>query len=87
MHIQPSSRFIMRVRKLVKRNSSLSRVIDERLVQFRKDPQNPILRVHKLTGYKQETWSFSVGYDLRILFVVEGDDITLVDIGTHNQVY
>jgi len=45
------------------------------------------MRIHKLTGYTPETWSFSVGYDLRILFTKDDDTVILVDIGTHDKVY
>jgi hypothetical protein len=46
------------------------------------------LRTHKLSGRLKDLWSFSVEYDLRIVFAfLEGDQALFVDIGTHEEVY
>ncbi len=46
------------------------------------------LKTHKLSGRLQELWSFSVEYDLRIVFYfAEENKVVLVDIGTHDEVY
>lgn len=87
MHILPTARFRLHLRKLAKRNPQLADLIDEKIQQFSLNPKHPLFRVHKLSGYKEETWSFSVGYDLRILFTWEDNTIVLVDIGTHDVVY
>lgn len=40
----------------------------ECLSLFVVDPYHPRLRTHKLTGKLKELWSFSIEYDLRVVF-------------------
>ena len=58
--------------------------------------ENPFaapLATHKLKGKLAGSWACSVGYDLRIIFdFVESasrqeNDILLLEIGTHEEVY
>ena len=35
---------------------------------FRKNPFDPRLRTHKLSGHLEEFWSFSIDYNYRIIF-------------------
>ena len=57
------------------------------------DPFAPQLETHKLKGKLSGSWACSAGYDLRIVFdfVKEekgsADDILLLTIGTHDEVY
>jgi addiction module RelE/StbE family toxin len=57
------------------------------------DPFDASLRTHKLKGRLSGAWSCSVEYDCRIVFdFVEnpdsgGEEILLIDIGTHDEVY
>jgi mRNA-degrading endonuclease YafQ of YafQ-DinJ toxin-antitoxin module len=57
------------------------------------NPFAPQLETHKLKGKLSGSWACSVGYDLRIVFdfVKAGedkdDDILLLAIGTHDEVY
>lgn len=57
------------------------------------DPFNPALRAHKLKGDLSGSWSMTVDYDCRIVFSFEKnqsygeDEILLIDIGTHDEVY
>jgi addiction module RelE/StbE family toxin len=57
-----------------------------------RDPFDPQLRTHKLKGKLKEVWACSIGYDLRLVFeFVKGsgkeDDILLIEVGTHEEVY
>ena len=55
---------------------------------FSKNPFNPRLRTHKLTGKLEGLWAFSVDYDYRIIFkFINEDEILLIDIGAHDEVY
>jgi len=57
------------------------------------DPFTPSLKSHKLAGYLQGLWSFSVAYDCRIIFTFAEDEdsedslIVLINIGSHDEVY
>ena len=57
------------------------------LRRFAADPQDPLLRTHKLKGDLDAYWAFAVDDDLRVLFRWDGDETFLVNLGTHDQVY
>jgi mRNA-degrading endonuclease YafQ of YafQ-DinJ toxin-antitoxin module len=61
----------------------------EKLDWFIKNPFDPRLRTHKLSGKLKDSWAFSVGRDLRVLFNFEdgGKKAVLFDIGSHDEVY
>ncbi|WP_299516923.1 hypothetical protein [Mucilaginibacter sp.] len=51
---------------------------------------DPTLRTHKLSGKLAAYLACSCGYDCRIIFTIEKDNvenILLLDIGTHDDVY
>ena len=51
---------------------------------FRKDPFDPSLKTHKLTGKLKEYYSFSIDYQYRIIFELAGKDIIWFhSVGTH----
>ena len=84
MRITASSRFLRRARKLKEPQASMLRAA---LRRFAVDPQDPILRTHKLRGDLEAYWAFSVDDDLRVLFRWDDDVAFLVNLGTHDQVY
>lgn len=57
------------------------------------DPFAPHLETHKLKGKLEGSWACSVGYDLRVIFdfvkneQARDDDIFLIEIGSHDEVY
>ncbi len=74
--------------KLVRKNPESAFDILSSLLLFSQDPFNPKLATHKLSGDKSELWSFSVQYDLRIIFGFEsGSSVIFVNIGSHDEVY
>lgn len=61
-----------------------------RLEIFINDPFEAKLKTHKLSGKLKDLWSFSIEYDLRVVFYFTNDKpkrAVFVDIGTHNEVY
>jgi len=54
------------------------------LQRFAADPQDPLLRTHKLQGALGAYWAFSVDDDLRVLFRWKDDEAFLVNIGSHD---
>lgn len=60
----------------------------ERLEVFKNNPFDPTLRTHRLSGKLKHLWSFSIEYDLRVLFqFVDDHRAVFIDIGTHKEVY
>ena len=55
---------------------------------FRNDPFHASLKTHKLSGKMKHLLSFTVEYDLRVLFYFSDKTTArFVDIGTHDEVY
>lgn len=84
MRVVATTRFLRRARKLKPPRDALLRAA---LRRFGADPQDPLLRTHKLNGELEDYWAFRVDDDLRVLFRWDGDVCILVAIGTHDEVY
>ncbi len=62
----------------------------EKLEVFISPPFDPKLKTHKLSGRLKGSWSFSIDYDMRVVFYFTKDKpqkAVFVDIGNHNEVY
>ena len=80
--------FKRRYKKRVKNNTELKTKFWEAIELFTKEPFNPRLRTHKLTGKLSGLWAFSIDYDCRVIFKFLNDhEVLLIDIGTHDEVY
>jgi len=84
MRVIASSRFLRRAKRLREPHASMLRAA---LRRFATDPQDPLLRTHKLKGELSEYWAFSADDDLRVLFRWEGEMAFLVNLGSHDEVY
>ena len=60
----------------------------EKLLLFQSDTNHPLLRTHKLSGELDGLYAFSIEEDCRVLFkIYDAENIVLLDIGTHDEVY
>ena len=84
MSVTASTRFLRRAKKLRDPKASMLRAA---LRRFAVDPQDPLLRTHKLKGELADYWAFSVDDDLRVLFRWVGEEAFLVNLGSHDEVY
>jgi len=86
--IYPES-YNRRAKKFFRRHPELIRQYQKTLELLEIDPLHPSLRLHKLQGRLGDLSSISINMSYRILlyFEVQGDDIVLVDIGSHEQIY
>ena len=88
-----SKTFVRAVKRAIKKHPILEQDIEETLMLLVNDPFNPQLETHKLKGKLSGSWACSAGYDLRIIFDFvkseqqKEDDIFLIEIGTHDEVY
>jgi len=75
-------------KKKSKNDDELKKNFWKSLESFSTNPFNPVLKTHKLTGRLNGLWAFSVSYDCRVIFQFLGDnEILLIDIGSHEEVY
>ena len=80
--------FKRRYKKRVKNNSELRTKFWEAIDIFIQEPFNPRLRAHKLTGKLSGLWAFGIDYDYRVIVkFLKDNEVLLVDIGTHDEVY
>jgi addiction module RelE/StbE family toxin len=89
MEVSFSESFKKVFKKRVK-NSDIEIEFWSRLELFINDPFNPKLKTHKLSGKLKDLWSFSLEYDLRVVFFFTKDKpkkAVFIDIGNHNEVY
>lgn len=88
-----SSSFKRAFKTNIKRKPELKSKIEEKLRLLATDPYHPSLRTHKLKGKLSGVWACSVEYDCRIVFSFEQntqtkeEEIFLIDIGNHDEVY
>ncbi len=87
MRIIALPKFKRKARKLIKRNLPLAEEIDRKINLLIHNPSQQSLKLNKLTGFKESTWSISIKTDLRVLFVSKKGIIFLSDIGSHDEVY
>jgi mRNA-degrading endonuclease YafQ of YafQ-DinJ toxin-antitoxin module len=88
MEVSFSSSFRPALKKIVKGNSELEVRFWQKVEIFTVDPFDASLKTHKLSGKLKDLWSFSLGYDERILFYFTDDgNAVFTDIGSHDEVY
>lgn len=91
MEVSFSSPFKRAFKKRIKGKAELEARFWQKLAQFTVDPFDPSLKTHKLSGKLKDLWSFSLGYDERVIFYFtdETDEkkAVFVDIGSHGDVY
>lgn len=80
-------------RRCARRDRALQGRIEEALQQMEADVFAQSLGTHKLSGELLGLWACSCGYDCRIIFALERDEvakqeiIVLLDIGSHDEIY
>ena len=82
------SSFKRAYKKVIVANPDLKPKIAQALKTFADNPLHPSLRTHKLSGKLKGLWAFVVAYDCRVVFqFLDDQDVLLIDIGKHDEVY
>ena len=85
--------FVRAFKRYSRKHPGLIKDIEKTLKLLVEDPFTPLLETHKLKGKLAGSWACKVGYDLRIVFDFikkqgQGeDDILLLEMGSHEEVY
>ncbi|MDD5138801.1 MAG: type II toxin-antitoxin system YafQ family toxin [Verrucomicrobiales bacterium] len=83
-----SSSFKRAFKKRIEGRKPLEDKFWRRLEIFRDNPLDARLRTHKLSGELREHWSFTIEYDVRVVFQFASKNRAVFqDIGTHDEVY
>ena len=86
-------RFERAFRRVTAKNPALQSQIETVLLRMAEDLTDPRLKTHRLSGQLAGLFACSVAYDCRIVFSKQkhpktGDEnLLLVNIGTHEEVY
>ena len=73
------------IRTYKKLPDDLKEEVKEKIGLFRKDPDHPFLKTHKLKGRLKGRYSFSVSYKDRIVFIYGGpDEAILLAVDDHD---
>jgi addiction module RelE/StbE family toxin len=88
-----SSSFRRAYKSVTRKRPDLKPKIEAVLRALAVDPFEPALQTHKLKGKLAGSWACSVEYDCRIVFDFvknqksEEEEILLIDVGSHDEVY
>lgn len=85
MELVPSKSFDTDLRKLLRKNPSLTPKVAKALKLLQGSPNHPSLRLHKLGN--RDKYSISVDMKIRIIVYFESEYIFLLKIGNHDEVY
>ena len=88
IEIGVSSSFRRAFKKRINPDQGLERLFWKKLEVFCTNPYDLSLKTHKLSGDLEELWSFSINYEIRVIFkFISKNRVLLIDIGTHEEVY
>jgi addiction module RelE/StbE family toxin len=89
MNLAKTSQYTRKEKKFFKQHKELLSKYGEVLKQLQKDPFHHSLGTHKLKGKLEKYHSSSLTYEYRIVMIIEikEDEIKLINIGSHDEVY
>jgi addiction module RelE/StbE family toxin len=83
-----SPAFARAYKKQIKNQTAIQKLFTEKVALFLQDPYHPQLRTHKLKGILKDFYSFSIDYDLRVIFYFASEnEVIFENIGSHDEVY
>ncbi|HCB35314.1 MAG: hypothetical protein A2W52_00440 [Candidatus Taylorbacteria bacterium RIFCSPHIGHO2_02_49_25] len=87
LRIETTPRFERRLIAFLKSHPDLrerTRALIDRLAENPFDPHN---KTHKLSGKLKEFWGVEIAWSYRIVFLLTDESVTLINIGSHDEVY
>lgn len=80
--------FNQQYRMLILQNPELGQHIDQKILQFKNNPNDTRLKNHALKKRMRGKWAFSIAPDIRIVYEKIGiKTVRFLAIGTHEEVY
>lgn len=81
--------YLKRAKKFIKKHPELRNQYQKTLELLEVNPFHPSLRLHTLQGRLSGLSSVSINISYRIVLemIIRDEDIILVDVGNHDQVY
>ena len=85
MIIRTTSYFDKNLSKKLRKNPQLSSKVKKQVELLKENLRHPSLRLHKLSGEREQEYSFWIEGNLRITFVIIDNVILFTDIITHDE--
>ena len=84
-----TDRYIKKEKTFLKKHGDLKEKYKKTLLFLKANPHHPSLRLHKLQGALKEYHSVSISLNFRIVLelLITEEEIILLNIGKHNNVY
>jgi mRNA-degrading endonuclease YafQ of YafQ-DinJ toxin-antitoxin module len=81
--------YIKKVHKFFKKHPNILKKYEKTIYILEQNPYHPSLRLHKLQGNLGEYFSISIDMEYRIVLdlIITNEEIYLIDIGSHDEVY
>ncbi|MES0337662.1 MAG: type II toxin-antitoxin system mRNA interferase toxin, RelE/StbE family [Candidatus Magnetobacterium sp. LHC-1] len=79
--------FSKKASKLVEKNPELKESLRKIIHTLERDVFEPFLRTHALSGKLKGLHSCYLNKEIRVIFKITDDTVSLFDIGTHDEVY
>jgi proteic killer suppression protein len=78
-----------RAKKFIKKHPELFSQYEKTLKLLEINPSHPSLKLHRLEGKLSDLYSVSINISYRITleFYIFDDEIILINVGSHNEVY
>ncbi len=79
--------FVKKLQKYHRKNPRLIEKYNRKVKLFLQDPHNVSLKTHKLSGDLDGYYAFSIEEDVHVVFEWQGEKVTFIKIGSHDEVY
>jgi addiction module RelE/StbE family toxin len=81
--------YVKRAKKFLRKHPEIHNQYQKTLELLELDPHHPSLRFHDLSGRLKDLSSVSINMSYRIIleFEIRDEQIILINVGTHDQVY
>ena len=81
--------YIRRAKAFIKKHPDFLRQYEKTLLLLEQNPYHPSLRMHPLKGKLKglHSVSINISYRITIELVVSEQSITLINVGSHEEVY
>jgi addiction module RelE/StbE family toxin len=87
--IQATDQFLRQAKKFFKKHQDLKTRFGKLVTALSKDPFQPALELHPLSGKLEGIWAASLTYKYRVTLtlMITEKEIILLDMGTHDEAY
>lgn len=87
--IRLSESYKKRLRKFIQTHKDMAVRYEKTIRILQENSHHPSLHLHRFKGAMSEYYSISINIEYRIImnFMIVGEVIILLDIGTHDEVY